>query len=128
MNLNYPLKLFSKLMRGISLNVHVQSPSYTGPTIPQFIQHLTLHTPDTPRLTKYIDVSAVLVFQETDIRVAVVNRHETESFVARFAFGPKVEVDKRVKVYAVWSENLGDGNSFEGKKVGVFWMRTGSGY
>jgi alpha-L-arabinofuranosidase len=101
-------------MQGASLNIHVQSPSYEGPTVPPFTQHLTLHTPDSARLTKFVDASAVLPQskQPTEIRVAIVNRSENDCFLTRFAFGPNVEVESRVKVYELWSKNLEDRNSF----------------
>lgn len=110
----YPLKLFSTLMLGASLDIHVQSPSFEGATVPPFIQHLTLHTPDSARLTKFVDVSAVLSSSTTpaEIRVAIVNRSEIDSFMVHIAFGPKAKVEDSVKVYEVWSEDLKDRNGF----------------
>jgi alpha-L-arabinofuranosidase len=98
-------------MHGASLDVHVQSPSYEGLTVPPFIQHLTHHTPDFARLTKFVDVSAVLS-SPTEIRVAVVNRSETDPFSIYFAFGPNAEVENIIRVHEVWSENLDDTNEF----------------
>jgi len=110
----YPLKLFSTLMLRASLDIHVQSPSFEGATVPPFIQHLTLHTPDSARLTKFVDVSAVLSSSTTpaEIRVAIVNRSEIDSFMVHIAFGPKAKVEDSVKVYEVWSEDLKDRNGF----------------
>ena len=100
-------------MRGASLDIHVQSPSYQGPTVPPFIQHLTLHTPDSARLTKFVDVSAVLACTTpAEIRVAIVNRSENDAFSAHFAFGPNTEVTSSVRVYEVWSGDLKDRNGF----------------
>ncbi|KAF7981901.1 hypothetical protein HWV62_31493 [Athelia sp. TMB] len=118
----YPLKLFSTLMRGSSLDVYVDSPSYNGATVPPFISDLAAHTPASGQLTKYVDISAVLVPGEKEIRVAAVNRSDVDDFEVHFAFGPLSEVHDTIKVYEVWSENLGDGNDFEekgGEKVGV---------
>lgn len=110
----YPLKLFSTFMRGASLDIHVQSLSFEGPTVPPFIQHLTLHTPESARLTKFVDARAVLSSSTSpaEIRVAIVNRSETDSYWTRFAFGPDTEVEDSVRVYEIWSNNLKDTNGF----------------
>ncbi|KAG6884606.1 hypothetical protein C0993_009623 [Termitomyces sp. T159_Od127] len=118
----YPLHLFANLMQGTSLDVFVSAPSpatfYTGPTVPKFMQHLTTHTPDTAKLTKYVDVSAVLSRDGREVRVAVVNRHREEGFVVpiRFAGGAET-VQEEVRVYEVWSQHLGDGNTFGEERV-----------
>ncbi|RDB15655.1 putative alpha-L-arabinofuranosidase C [Hypsizygus marmoreus] len=120
----YPLHLFSNLMRGTSLDVHVTTPSpsavYMGPTVPSFIQDLTLHTPDSAKLTKIVDVSAVLVdsANRREVRVAIVNRSDAESFQVPILFGPNVRaVAEVITVHEVWSSDLKDGNSFEEEKV-----------
>ncbi|KAK0438303.1 glycoside hydrolase family 51 protein [Armillaria borealis] len=112
----YPLHLFTNLMRGASLAVHVNSPVYTGPTVPTWIKQLDTHMPDAAKLTKYIDVSAVYVEESKEVRVAVVNRHESEDFTVSIIFAQPVG-EKKVKVYEVWSPHLGDTNGFEGEKV-----------
>lgn len=107
-------------MRGSSLDVHVDSPSYTGVTVPAFISQLGAHTPASGQLTKYVDVSAVL--KDREIRVAAVNRSDVDDFEVRFAFGPLAQVQDSIQVYEVWSQNLGDGNNFKengGEKVGT---------
>ncbi|KAG5719495.1 putative alpha-N-arabinofuranosidase C [Termitomyces sp. T112] len=120
----YPLHLFANLMQGTSLDVFVSAPSpstfYTGPTVPKFVQDLTKHTPDAAKLTKYVDVSAVLSRDGREIRVALLNRHEEESFVVPiwFAGGSgSAGVEEEVRVYEVWSENLRDGNTFGEERV-----------
>ncbi|KAG5337189.1 hypothetical protein C0989_010345 [Termitomyces sp. Mn162] len=109
---------------GTSLDVFVSAPSpstfYTGPTVPKFVQDLTKHTPDAAKLTKYVDVSAVLSRDGREIRVALLNRHEEESFVVPiwFAGGSgSAGVEEEVRVYEVWSENLRDGNTFGEERV-----------
>lgn len=121
----YPLHLFSNLMRGASLSVHVTSPNpltvYSGPTVPSFIKDLTVHTPDFSKLTKFVDVSAVLAdggqgLQE--IRVAIVNRSDVESYEVPILFGPNVKgLGEKITIHEVWSENLSDGNNFEVENV-----------
>ncbi|ESK91159.1 glycoside hydrolase family 51 protein [Moniliophthora roreri MCA 2997] len=114
----YPLHLFANLMQGTSLNVHVESDSYDGTTVPPFIQNLDKTAPSSSKLTKYIDVSAVLSADGQEVRVAIVNRHETEEYDVPVRFGPVGEVlGDNVKVYEVWSEDLKDSNGFDGEKV-----------
>lgn len=112
----YPLKLFSTLMRGSALDVHVDSSSYEGPTVPSFIQNLTLHTPKSAQLTKFVDVSAVLADETQEVRVAIVNRSESDDFETKIAFGPGAKVvGGEVKVFEVWSQSLEDSNNFAAK-------------
>ncbi|KAG6878359.1 hypothetical protein C0992_008255 [Termitomyces sp. T32_za158] len=118
----YPLHLFANLMQGTSLDVFVSAPSpatfYTGPTVPKFVQHLTTHTPDTAKLTKYVDVSAVLSRDGREVRVAVLNRHGEEGFVVPIWFAGGAEtVQEEVRVYEVWSQQLEDGNTFGDERV-----------
>ncbi|GLB43090.1 putative glycoside hydrolase family 51 protein [Lyophyllum shimeji] len=119
----YPLHLFSNLMRGSSLDVHVTIPRpdavYTGPTVPSFVQDLTVHTPDSAKLTKYVDVSAVLASKDDrrEIRVAIVNRSDTESFKVPILFGPNAVVASSIRVHELWSADLKASNGFEEEKV-----------
>ncbi|KAF4593634.1 hypothetical protein EYR40_008422 [Pleurotus pulmonarius] len=127
----YPLHLFTNLMRGASLDVYVgaeavdaQGLFYDGPTFPPFIQQLTSHTPDFMKLTKFIDVSAVLVtpndepgLKSTEVRVAIVNRHDVDDYEVPIRFGPNTSVDSSIIVHEVWSDSLKDSNSFEEEKV-----------
>jgi len=122
----YPLHLFSNLMRGFSLDVYVtiasdaRSSIYTGPTVPKFIQDLTLHTPDSKKLTKYVDVSAVLANAESgvqQIRIAIVNRHESEEYDVPIVFGRDVDVQEAVEVFEVWNADLKASNWFGDEKV-----------
>ncbi|KAG5637929.1 hypothetical protein H0H81_002589 [Sphagnurus paluster] len=122
----YPLHLFSNLMRGSSLDVYVKTPSpatvYTGPTVPKFVHDLTVHTPDYAKLTKYVDVSAVLATEgdRRQVRVAIVNRSDTEAFTVPILFGPNTQVSENLKVYEVWSADLKDANGFEEERVKTF--------
>lgn len=53
-----------------------------------------------------------------EIRVAIVNRHDAESFDVPILFGPACElVGDKIKVYEVWGESLGDSNGFDEEKV-----------
>ncbi|KAL1660115.1 glycoside hydrolase family 51 protein [Schizophyllum commune] len=117
----YPLHLFTNLMRGASLDVYVTNPSaddaYTGPTAPTFVQQLTATSPDSEKLTKYVDVSAVLDAQASEVRVAIVNRHAEKAYEVPIKFGADTKVASEVKVYEVWSEDLRDKNTFGEEKV-----------
>ncbi|KAF9466681.1 glycoside hydrolase family 51 protein [Collybia nuda] len=120
----YPLQLFSNLMRGSSLAVHVTTPSpstiYTGPTVPTFIHNISQHTPDSAKLTKFVDVSAVLAtgINGQEIRVAIVNRSDRDEFEVPILFGPGVlGVKETIKIHEVWSPDLKDGNGFDEEKV-----------
>ena len=104
-------------MRGLSIDVYVQSPNYDGPTVPAWIKQLDAHEEDSKKLTKYIDVSAVYDPEVKEVRVAAVNRHDSEDFSVPFVFARDVEVDGPVKVYEVWGEQLGFSNGFDGEKV-----------
>ncbi|KAG6917636.1 hypothetical protein DXG01_001743 [Tephrocybe rancida] len=117
----YPLQLFASLMQGSSLDVFVSAPSpksfYTGPTVPKFVQDLTAHTPDNGKLTKYVDVSAVLSADKKEVRVAIVNRSDTEAFTIPILFGPAVTVAVDFKIHEVWSDNIKDSNTFGAEKI-----------
>jgi alpha-N-arabinofuranosidase len=113
-------------MRGASLAVHVTTPSpelvYSGPTVPKFVHDLTVHTPDAAKLTKYVDVSAVLATtaQGTkEVRLAIVNRSEERGFEVPVRFGPEAKVKGEVVVHEVWHEDLRASNWFGEEKVGV---------
>ncbi|KAJ7221794.1 glycoside hydrolase family 51 protein [Mycena haematopus] len=116
----YPLQLFATLMQGTALSLHVASDAseedtYTGPTVPPFVAHLNVHTPPAAQLTKWIDASAVL--SQMEIRLALVNRHQSRAFRVPIAFGPNARVAPRVVVHEVWSAKLGDRNRFGEEKV-----------
>ncbi|KAI5826222.1 glycoside hydrolase family 51 protein [Schizophyllum commune Tattone D] len=117
----YPLHLFTNLMRGASLDVYVTNPSpddaYNGLTAPTFIQKLTATSPDSEKLTKYVDVSAVFDAQASEVRVAIVNRHAEKAYEVPIKFGADTKVASEVKVYEVWSEDLRDKNTFGEEKV-----------
>ncbi|KAF9472405.1 glycoside hydrolase family 51 protein [Pholiota conissans] len=122
----YPLLLFSNLMRGASLSVHVTTPSpdyvYSGPTVPKFVHDLTVHTPDFSKLTKFVDVSAVLaaISQNIrEIRIAIVNRSDSLDFEVPILFGPAVSVQDEVTVHQVWHEDIRASNGFDEEKVKV---------
>ncbi|KAL1735017.1 glycoside hydrolase family 51 protein [Schizophyllum commune] len=117
----YPLHLFTNLMRGASLDVYVTNPSpddaYNGLTAPTFVQKLTATSPDSEKLTKYVDVSAVFDAQASEVRVAIVNRHAEKAYEVPIKFGADTKVASEVKVYEVWSEDLRDKNTFGEEKV-----------
>ncbi|KAL1672583.1 glycoside hydrolase family 51 protein [Schizophyllum commune] len=117
----YPLHLFTNLMRGASLDVYVTNLSpddtYTGLTAPTFVQKLTATSPDSEKLTKYVDVSAVFDAQASEVRVAIVNRHAEKAYEVPIKFGADTKVASEVKVYEVWSEDLRDKNTFGQEKV-----------
>ena len=105
-------------MRGLSLDVFVNSPAYDGVTTPSWIAKLDKHEPDSSKLTKYVDVSAVFNVEAKEIRVAAVNRHETWDYTVQFKFSQPSELDgQKVRVYEVWGESLGLSNCFDGEKV-----------
>ncbi|KAJ7881802.1 glycoside hydrolase family 51 protein [Mycena olivaceomarginata] len=118
----YPLQLFASLMQGTALSLHVTSSpndddAYTGATVPPFVAALTAHTPPAARLTKWIDASGVLSPDGKEVRVAIVNRHQTKDFSVPIEFGPAANVASNVTVHQVWSADLRDRNGFEGEKV-----------
>lgn len=110
-------------MRGASLSVHVDNPApalvYTGPTVPKFVQDLSVHTPDSAKLTKFVDVSAVLASagQGKEIRIAIVNRSEDTDFKVRILFGPQANVKEDFVIHEVWHQDLKASNGFDGEKV-----------
>lgn len=113
-------------MRGSSLDVYVTTPSnsdsgiYTGPTVPKFVQDLTVHTPDSRKLTKYVDVSTVLATTDSgtrQIRIAIVNRNETEEYDVPIILGRDVSVKELIEVHEVWHEDLKATNWFGDEKV-----------
>ncbi|KAF9074206.1 glycoside hydrolase family 51 protein [Rhodocollybia butyracea] len=113
----YPLKLFATLMQGTSLNIHVASPQYTGKTVPEWVEKLENGNGGDEKLTKYIDVSAVLSDSKDEIRVAIVNRNATEAYTVPIRFGPVCDVLETVKVHEVWSADLKDNNGWDGERV-----------
>ncbi|KAJ3560185.1 hypothetical protein NP233_g11003 [Leucocoprinus birnbaumii] len=119
----YPLHLFSNLMRGSSLDVYVTTPAdnkpstiYNGPTVPKFVQDLTPDTPDSKKLTKFVDVSAVLATNGSgtrEIRIAIVNKHEAEEYQVPIVLGREVNLaGQEIDVYEVWNEDLKATNWF----------------
>jgi alpha-N-arabinofuranosidase len=107
-------------MQGTSLSIHVSgdaSDAYSGPTVPAFVHNLMVHTPDSSKLTKWVDVSGVLSPDGKEVRLAIVNRNASEAFSIPILFGPDARVATTVKVYEVWSPDVRDRNGFEGEKV-----------
>lgn len=110
-------------MRGSALDVLVTTPSpasyYDGPTVPPFIKDINVHTPDSSKLTKYVDVSAVIADQQgtKEIRIAIVNRSATEEFEIPILFGPNATVSGNFTIHEVWHEDLKASNTFGKEKV-----------
>lgn len=111
-------------MRGASLAVHVTTPSpsliYTGCTVPKFVQDLTVHTPDSSKLTKFVDVSAVLAVSDQgkkEVRIAIVNRAENDNFEVPILFGPQTSVKDEIVVHQVWHEDIKANNGFDMERV-----------
>lgn len=74
-------------MKAYAIDLHVDSPSYTGVTLPTWINRLGKEE----GRCKWIDASCVLVRQsgeekgsESTLRIAVVNRHKTQAFNVSF--------------------------------------------
>ncbi|KAJ7805008.1 glycoside hydrolase family 51 protein [Mycena olivaceomarginata] len=97
---------------GTALSLHVtfnNNNKYTNPTVPAFVASLTAHTPPASRLTKWIDASGVLSPNGTQVRLAIVNRHQTRAYSVPKGAG---------KVVVHQSADLRDRNAFaEGEKV-----------
>ncbi|KAJ7343772.1 alpha-L-arabinofuranosidase C-terminus-domain-containing protein [Mycena albidolilacea] len=107
----YPIQLFARLMQGtaLSLRVTFNNNKYTNPTVPAFVASLTAHTRPASRLTKWIDVSHILSPNTTQVRLAIVNRHQTRAYSVPKGAG---------KVVVHQSADLRDRNAFaEGEKV-----------
>ncbi|KAI0069537.1 glycoside hydrolase [Panus rudis PR-1116 ss-1] len=104
----WPLYLFSKYMRGgTSVRVSVDSPKFTGETLPTWISSIKGHPSE-------LDASAVVVTSpegKRSLRVAVVNRSETQSYNVpiRIAFddpGSSSWGPREVEVHEVWHEDV----------------------
>jgi hypothetical protein len=69
-------------MQGTPFSLHVtfNNNKYTNPTVPAFVASLTAHTPPASRLTKWIDAPGVLSPNGTQVRLAIVNRHQTRAY------------------------------------------------
>jgi alpha-N-arabinofuranosidase len=114
-------------MRGTSLDAYVATPPsssavYTGETVPKFIQDLSAHTPDSKKLTKWIDVSTVLSsptpeFPKGEIRIAILNKNADEEYEVSIVFPRDVNVREHVDVYEIWDEDLGAKNWFGEERV-----------
>ncbi|KAF7327234.1 Glycoside hydrolase family 51 protein [Mycena kentingensis (nom. inval.)] len=119
----YPLHLFANLMQGTSLDAYVSVDDaaedvYDGPTEPAFIANLAKHAPSAGKPTKWIDVSAVLSADEKQIRIALLNRHDSKAFSVPIVFalaGKQLGAD--VTVHEVYHEDLGAKNGWDGEKV-----------
>ncbi|KAG8855312.1 hypothetical protein FRB96_007110 [Tulasnella sp. 330] len=113
----HPLRLFAQFMGGAlgqgssSLQLHVQSPCYEGVTLPHWIGTVRREGG-----CKWIDASAVLSGSsgspERSIRVALVNRHKTESFAVYLNFlGPKAPTE--IDIHEMYHQDPVAKNSFE---------------
>lgn len=105
-------------MQGTALSIGVTSPSYTGVTVPAFVQKLEAHGPSPSSLTKLVDASAVLSPDGKEIRVALLNRSSDQSFDVPIAFFDTTSVKGEIMVHEVWDTDLRAANSFEaGERV-----------
>lgn len=103
----WPLLLFSKYMRGFTINCHVQCGEYEGPTQPEWIRG-TIETP-------WLETSAT-VSDDGVVSMVVVNIHESKSFAVRLDGIPS---GIRVEVYTVTGDGLQSTNTEETTEVGV---------
>lgn len=103
----WPLLLFSKYMRGQVIATNVRSPEYEGPTEPNWIRG-AIETP-------YLDVSAT-IDDNGYINLAVVNVHETKSFITDLdGITSVAEVD----VYTVTGDSVTLVNAGDKNPVGI---------
>ncbi|KIO29599.1 hypothetical protein M407DRAFT_70313 [Tulasnella calospora MUT 4182] len=120
----HPLYLFSNHMRGtaeapsMALDLHVESPSYNGETLPKWIGGLR----DTHNLApkcKYIDASAAFFPGDQErVAISIVNRHPTEiTTVAikffRYQSGEQGSLRGEYEVYSVYHHSVDAMNTFE---------------
>lgn len=101
----WPLYLFSKYMReGISVRVSLSSPTFAGETLPTWIT-------DVKGQPSILDASAVLQVDgsgKRSLRIAVINRSETESFrvPVRVAFEDANLQGTSVEVHELWHKDI----------------------
>jgi alpha-L-arabinofuranosidase len=85
---------------GVSVKIQVDSPTFSGETLPKWIAHIKGHPKD-------LDASAVLCSTagKKSLRVAVVNRNERESYEVplRVAFET---IAAEVEVHELWHEDV----------------------
>ncbi|CAN6644910.1 hypothetical protein TRVA0_020S02498 [Trichomonascus vanleenenianus] len=103
----YPFVLFSEHMRGKSLNLHVTSPLYKGPT-EGFTGELQWAQGVEPYIA-LLDISAAV--NGDKLTVAVVNRSKDENISARFGFDGKFKSD--IKVWTLYDDDVGKRNTFD---------------
>lgn len=99
----HPLQLFSKYMRsGTSIQTSVQSPTFSGETLPEWISSIKGHPKD-------LDVSAVLATTpKRSLRISVINRNEKRAYQdvpIRIAFEDDL-VGRDVEVHELWHEDI----------------------
>ncbi|KAG8922810.1 hypothetical protein FRC00_007002 [Tulasnella sp. 408] len=119
----YPYYLFSNHMRGaqdspsFSLNVHVDSPSYAGETLPTWIGGLRDAHIQSPSC-KWIDSSAVFIPSSECARivVSVVNRHPTSGANVDIKFMGYTG-DGMYKTYSIYHPSVDAANTFESPNV-----------
>lgn len=103
----WPLELFSKYMRGWTVAAHVSCGSYTGETVPVWLQGVLEHG------APWLDVSAV-VDDKGFANVAVVNISDKSDFetAVKGVTGP-------VEVHSVGGTDVNAVNSADKEEVGV---------
>lgn len=95
---------------GISIRAEVLSPRFAGETLPTWISEIKGHP-------SILDASAVLQVSEggkRSLRIAVVNRSETESFKVpiHVASHDGKAVDGEVEVHELWHEDVNAKNGW----------------
>jgi alpha-N-arabinofuranosidase len=102
----WPLLLFSKYMRGTTLNIHVRCGEYEGTTSPEWVRG----TVDTP----WLDCSASLS-DDGWVTLAVVNIHGSKSFETRI----DAVLKGPAQVFTVTGANVAATNTETKQEVGV---------
>lgn len=103
----YPFVLFSEHMRGKSLNLHVTSPLYKGPT--EGFEGELHWAQGVESQIALLDVSAAV--NDKTLTVAVVNRSLENDIAAKFAFDGSFKSD--VKIWTLYDDDVSKKNTFD---------------
>ncbi|KAK7207347.1 glycoside hydrolase [Myxozyma melibiosi] len=108
----YPFLLFTKYMRGQSLNLHVEGPTYKGETGAFFGDYMKWIKTTEPAIM-LLDVSAAK--KDGIVSIAVVNRSLEEDVVTAFELEGEYKED--VVTYSVYNDDIAAVNTYEKKDV-----------